>query len=212
MIIYKVTNLINNKVYIGKTVSSLERRKIQHRSDAKKKLYKCIFHAAIDKYGEDNFCWEVVDRCLFSESLIELEKYYIKKFNSKAPHGYNMTDGGEGVPGRPMSERARLAAHQRKGKYHHTRQWKENKRAASLGERNPFFGKTHSSETKKKMSDKHRDCSGRNNPMFGVPMSAEHKEKLRLINSNRKASPETLRKRSESMKATLARKRAEVVQ
>ena len=107
MIIYKVTNLVNNKIYVGKTINTLRYRKTTHQSDAKNRKHNCIFHKAIRKYGEENFVWEIIDEVLFAESLIELEKYYIKKFESKMPSGYNMTDGGEGTTGRIITNEFR---------------------------------------------------------------------------------------------------------
>ena len=51
MIVYKVTNLINNKIYIGKTVQTLKRRISQHKHDALKKDSQIKFHRAVRKYG-----------------------------------------------------------------------------------------------------------------------------------------------------------------
>jgi len=61
MIIYKVTNEINNKIYIGQTVNSLDKRKSQHKADSnnKKKLIR-YFYLAINKYGFDCFQWEIL--------------------------------------------------------------------------------------------------------------------------------------------------------
>lgn len=172
MIVYKVTNLINNKIYIGKTTSTLERRKIQHRSDAKKRLYKCVLHDAINKYGESNFSWEIVDRCLFSESLLELEKYYIRKFHSKIPNGYNMTDGGEGATGRILSDESRRKMSRAQLGRRHSKECKRKMSLAHRGEKNHFYGKRHTAETKLKMSQRHWDCSGERNPMSQASIAA----------------------------------------
>ena len=55
MVIYKATNNISNKVYIGQTQLSLEKRKARHAWDAKNKNNKFYFYNAINKYGEENF-------------------------------------------------------------------------------------------------------------------------------------------------------------
>lgn len=91
--IYKVTNEINNKVYIGKT-NDFNKRKKEHT------LYdindNSIFHRALKKYGLNNFKWEIIDYAKTLEEINEKEKYYIKKYNTFKPNGYNMTKGGDG--------------------------------------------------------------------------------------------------------------------
>ena len=92
MIIYKVTNKVNGKIYIGQTVRTLEQRKWQH-LDAAKHGCKTHFYNAIRKYGEDNFVFEVIDEASSMQELNALERYYIAKFNC-IKEGYNMVDGG----------------------------------------------------------------------------------------------------------------------
>lgn len=91
MIIYKVTNLINKKVYIGQTIRTLEQRKWQH-LEAAKHGCKTHFYNAIRKYGAENFVFEIIDEASSLAELNELERYYIDKYNS-VRCGYNMVDG-----------------------------------------------------------------------------------------------------------------------
>ena len=95
-IIYKVTNKINNKIYIGKTYN-LEKRKAQHLYDIDDGL---PFHAALKKYGINNFEWEIIDYSEGDKKIREKEIYWIKKYNSciffENSQGYNLTLGGEG--------------------------------------------------------------------------------------------------------------------
>ena len=97
MLIYKATNLINNKSYIGQTIHSLESRKSGHLESVKNKS-KCAFHRAIRKYGEVNFKWEVIYECNSIDELNEKEQHYIKEYNTftgnNNSNGYNMTTGG----------------------------------------------------------------------------------------------------------------------
>lgn len=88
--IYKFTNKINNKSYIGQSVC-IEKRYQQHiRSISKSKL---PFHMALAKYGIDNFDFEVLVECSKDE-LNDKEKYYIQQYNSLVPNGYNLQQGG----------------------------------------------------------------------------------------------------------------------
>lgn len=97
--IYKITNLVNNKVYIGKS-TQIEKRKYQHFYDAfydnpSNRNYNMTVHKAIRKYGKKNFNFEIIEFCDINQ-LNEREQYWIKYYNSKC-YGYNDSDGGEGV-------------------------------------------------------------------------------------------------------------------
>ena len=107
--IYRVTNNINNKVYIGQTSTSIEKRWTQHKSAARTaKNNKIIFYNAINKYGEDNFTIDVIYEvsCITKDELIDelndLEIYYISIYNSLIPNGYNLTSGGNNCSVRNM--------------------------------------------------------------------------------------------------------------
>lgn len=93
--IYKITNLINNKVYIGKTDFSVEKRWKEHCSDyyKNKKEHRPLY-CAMKKYGINNFQIETIEEC---ESFIasEREKYWIEYYGS-FKDGYNATRGGDG--------------------------------------------------------------------------------------------------------------------
>ena len=96
MIIYKITNKINNKIYIGLATCSLEYRWSRHVTESKninntKHLYK-----SMRKYGIENFKIETIDETNDFKKLGKLEREYIRKFNSTDPNiGYNLTYGGE---------------------------------------------------------------------------------------------------------------------
>lgn len=91
-IIYKITNDVNDKVYIGKTFSSIEKRFKQHVSDSKKdRCEKRPLYNAMNKYGVDKFHIEEIGKF---ENLEEMEIKYIKEYNSYNS-GYNATLGGD---------------------------------------------------------------------------------------------------------------------
>lgn len=96
MIIYKATNIVNGKNYIGKT-SNLRLRKNNHFSEAfSMKHPNNYFHNAIRKHGRINFVFRIVDECR-KEDVDILEEKYIREFKSHfTENGYNLTYGGDG--------------------------------------------------------------------------------------------------------------------
>lgn len=91
--IYKITNLINNKVYIGQSID-IEKRLKKH----KYSYDNFHIHRAIQKYGKDNFSYEIIEECS-QDALDEKEKYWITYYNSLEPNGYNMVPGGSNGTG-----------------------------------------------------------------------------------------------------------------
>lgn len=93
-LIYKYTNKINGKIYIGQTRQSLQERDKRH-INAKDNTY---FHRALQNYGRDNFTLEVVEDDIPLDQLDEKERYYINFYESfhTTGKGYNLTEGGQG--------------------------------------------------------------------------------------------------------------------
>jgi len=95
MIIYRITNLTNGKIYIGQTTKTLKRRWKGHcRSAASNSKKKTAIHGAIAKYGVDNFKIEEIHIASSIEELNILEELYIEKEQSLTPNGYNLKSGG----------------------------------------------------------------------------------------------------------------------
>lgn len=88
--------MINNKIYIGQTINSLEYRKKQHYREAKSDNRKSVyFHNALNKYGVENFIFEQIDTASTLDELDEKEKYWIEHYNSRNKiFGYNLDSGG----------------------------------------------------------------------------------------------------------------------
>lgn len=98
-IIYKITNLINNKIYIGQTIRPINVRWNEHKHESFKKDghgYNYHLHNAIRKYGVQNFKIEQIYRCE-DDNRFDAESYFIQKYNSTNPQiGYNFVVEGLG--------------------------------------------------------------------------------------------------------------------
>lgn len=100
MIIYKITNLVNNKIYIGQTTKTREQRWRKHQQEAKSELKNKrphnYFHSALLKYGAENFKCEIIDQADSIEELNEKEIFWIDYLNTtNRDIGYNLMTGGK---------------------------------------------------------------------------------------------------------------------
>ena len=145
--VYIATNTVNNKKYIGKTKSCLEKRIWQHMNAAQRGS-KHLFHCAIRKYGKDAFGWVELFQSSNDAELLKVEIELIKEIKTKVPNGYNLTNGGEGLAGLEFSleHRAKIrAAHLGRIRGPQTKEHTAKVVAHHIG-------KKHSEETKRKMS------------------------------------------------------------
>ena len=217
-VIYKITNTLNGKIYIGKTKQKLDRRMTQHKCDSKKGSLG--IGAAIRKYGWENFMVEVIEECSV-EKLNEREIFWIAELNSKAPNGYNLTDGGEGLINPSEETRAKMSANRPdvSGKNNPNYGKKTPPEvcakisASNKGKHSERKGKKNSPETCAKISAANR---GENNPNYGRPRSPETCAKISAKLKGKpsplkgkKRLPETIAKIIESNKRTWARKKLE---
>lgn len=88
--IYKITNLINKKIYIGQSIH-IERRWQEHCQPSSRSL----IGKAIQKYGKEHFTFQILEECR-EEQLDDLEEKYIFKYNSIVPNGYNIETAAKG--------------------------------------------------------------------------------------------------------------------
>ena len=154
MIIYKITNLINGKIYIGQ--DSKNRNK--YFGSGK------IIKQAIKKNGRKNFSKDIIEYCKNKKELDEREKYWIKYYGSINPKiGYNITLGGEGNLGlKHTKETKKLFSKQRKGKNNpnyggksiteHQRRVLSECGKKRVGKKNTFYNHKHTNKTKNKIS------------------------------------------------------------
>ena len=175
MLIYMATNKINGLCYVGQTVQPFHRRQQAHVNLAGSD--NNFFHNAINKYGNDAFDWQVLnDNVGDLDTLNALEKTWIIVLNA-FDNGYNLTTGGnnylisestktkisnshigkthsdETKQKLSKSRRNRVFSEATKRKMSKSSSGKLNPMYGKFGEDNPFYGKTHSDETKQKMSE-----------------------------------------------------------
>lgn len=186
--VYKITNNINNKLYVG--ITSRKRvndRWSQHRCMGKTEYEgdNSLLHKAMRKYGVDCFSFEVIEE-VDNSLLFEREKYWIAYYNSKTPNGYNLTDGGERTFGfeSPRKGVPRSQEVKDKLKASWTEERREEYKQRVLGEKNPMYGKKWSEEYISLFREK---STGENNAFYGKHHTEETRQKfLKLRTIERK--------------------------
>ena len=171
-VIYKITNIKTNKIYIGQTIKTIEDRFLGHVKAANK---GCNFKLsrAIRKYGVDNFKIEIIDVAESKCELNEKEIFYINKYNSNVD-GYNMTSGGEGGDTyQCKTEQEMLEISKKISKALHEN---NGNRGQFVGPKNGMYEKHHTKESKMKMSKS----------LKGKKFSKEHNQKISKYYKGRK--------------------------
>ncbi len=203
MIIYLVTNLINQMKYVGQTTRTLKQRKSSHLSSSKKGSTYYL-HRAIRKYGAENFKWEVIYNASSEEELNEKETFFIKEYNTNSQDGYNLTEGGRGIRGWKHSELTKEKIKQCAIKNNSAQylkkfvQSEEGRKKISLMQ----LGKTYEMKFgKEKAKQMIKDKQRLYNDKYGLQKSSEIREK---ISKNSKSGLQVVRtKMSESHKKNL---------
>ena len=170
--IYLIIDLTNWKKYVGQHHYHLEKLDSNYHGSGTiiSKIYKKRPHTLKEVY---------LKTCYTQEELDEWEQYYIKFYNTLYPNGYNLEEGGRG--GVPCEETRRKMSE------------------AMSGEKNPFYRRQHSEESKKKISNTHKGLlSGEKHPMFGKHLSEETKRKIKDSLKGKHLSVEHKRKISEA--------------
>jgi group I intron endonuclease len=160
--IYKITFGNPDKVYIGSSIR-IEIRWSTHKSELRGGRHSHRMQNAYNKYGEDAMTFEIVEElphCVSRDYLIGREQYYIDLYDS-FNKGLNMSPNA----------------------WTYIKEWTEEDRQAKsiamTGENNHFYGKTHSEETKKLLSERNKNnYLGENNPFFGKTHSEETRLKI----------------------------------
>jgi group I intron endonuclease len=160
--IYKITNRVNGKIYIGYTEKSIEERFKGHCADTRKPRPTRLLTRAIKKYGPDSFTIETLYEGTNKEyTLNDREQYYIDTYSNIVgwDNMYNIAPGGLG------GDRSMSPAYQ---------EYIKNRDLS--GERNSFYGMSHTEETKRKISEANK---GR---LKGMPKSEETRRLMSINN------------------------------
>ena len=216
MIIYKTTNLINNKIYIGQDTNN----------NPKYLGSGLLIRRAFEKYGIENFKKEILEICETKEFLCEREKYWIAFYNSRIRSiGYNITGGGEygdTISMHPDREEiCKRMSIGRTGKkvkrtLEHNKKISESQKGKTipieqrLKIAKTLTGRKASLETRQKLSELHKDkkltdehkvkISNAKKGKKQKPLTEEHKEKISNSNKGRKLTPEQRQNISNGMK------------
>lgn len=204
--IYKIINTQSDKIYVGQTAGTLEKRFEEHKKQARLDNQNALY-CAMRKYGINNFSIILIEEC-DNDLLNTREKYWINYYNS-FNHGYNMTIGGEGRTKYNYKEIAdkylELKSEKQVCNFFNCTEYVVQKACESFGVKikkgltqdywNSEKGQKHKeqirqlglsskgkivfSETRKKQSKAKRGkYVGKNSPMYGKSFSKEHREKL----------------------------------
>lgn len=173
--IYIITNIVNAKQYVGIT-NDLKRRWRRHRNANDGQL----LHRAILKHGVDAFVFTHFADAFDVDSAKSIEKMLIAEHNTLAPHGYNLTEGGDGTFGYKHTEASKNQSRE------------SNKKAWA----DPELRKAVGAKISKAKAGKPNGRKGKTNGRKGVPHSLEHAAKIKAALN----TPESKNKRSESAK------------
>ena len=98
--VYCITNLINNKKYIGITSRNINIRFQEHCTHRQTLIYD-----AVQKYGKENFKIEILENNIQKSDIDKRERYFIKFYNTLVPNGYNLSTGG--ISNKDLNEETR---------------------------------------------------------------------------------------------------------
>lgn len=191
--IYKITNKINNKIYVGQTIKTRPTDRFsQHRYIARhleQEKNSSYLHQAMAKYGVDNFTFEIIET-VKNDELNEREQYWIDFYNSLTPQGYNLTTGGEGTPNfsrsQTLEEKEKRKQSNKQFYINHPEALQElSQRTKKLWEDEEYRKKV--TESNKRFAQEHPDLNkGQNNPMYGKHHTKEALAKIQAHAATRK--------------------------
>lgn len=167
--IYMIENLITHHLYIGKS-KNIEHRWSEHLSDAQNHKDKYPIHLAIQKYGQENFKFSILEIMNEEEYLQhsnEREIYWIKYYNTYLnKEHYNLTPGGDGGKDRKLTKEQKDNISKKLKQYYQTPEGQAKAKKQSLYmQEHPIT--THNPHTEEWKKGHSKRMTGENNPNFG---------------------------------------------
>lgn len=172
--IYLRTNLVNGKQYVGQT-GDWEARNKQWNSVSQRYANKEL-NSDRFKFGLENWTTKIIAECDTNEEAWELEKKFIKEYNTKYPNGYNMSDGGKTNEGTKHTEDTRKKFSDRMKEF--LKDPTNHPMYGKIGKDNPNYGLKRLEETKKKISEANK---GKKMPEEAIRKMAQKLKELHLI-------------------------------
>lgn len=172
--LYIIEHRASGRCYVGWT-SQLPRTRWRNHVGYARANCKTYFHKALRKYGRGAFAWTVVH--VFDSDLEarDAEIYWIARLKEFGVPLYNMTDGGDGIPGHRHTDETKAKMRAAK-----TEEIRERLRAINKARPTSVSGRRHSEETKARISAALTGKPKRGpSKRLGIPLSAETKEKIR---------------------------------
>lgn len=176
--VYLIHNILNNKVYVGKAKNPAKRW-LKHLKVAsgKRQTEKFYIHHAISKHGARNFVFSIIQKLENKNDCDLAEMYWIKYFQSKDnKHGYNLTDGGEGVFGREVSEATKQKQREKATGRKHTEKTKELLRQINIGKIPVNLEQLKTINIGRVLSEEHRQKISE--ARIGMVFTDEHRENM----------------------------------
>lgn len=222
--IYKIENLVNGKIYIGQTTVKPDKRKWQHFNDLKNYNHRNMhLQRAYNKYGEPNFKFTLISWFNSQDELNKAEIYYIITYNClDINEGYNIYPGGNNSKLPPetrlklsIAHKGKILSEEHKLKISKATSGENNPMYGMKGELAPFYGRKHSPESIKKMSEakkgyKHtsearknisKSKKGANHPFYGKHLPEITRLKISEAKKGKKRDPFSKEWRKNNSKA-----------
>jgi group I intron endonuclease len=189
--IYKITNQINNKFYIGSAIDFNKRFSDHVCSLNRRDHYNKKLQNAWNKHGKENFTFEIIEEVLDKSKLIEREQHYLDTLNP----WYNVCKSAGNTLGADFYNSKSFKQKMRKSKiesaYYKDVLCKprsdETKRKMSEAQKGRTLSKNHKAALKNAW--KNRNYSGENHPLYGKPRTDDVKKKISTTKKLRKCKP-----------------------
>ena len=201
--IYKITNTVNGKGYVGITILPDAIRRYQNHMSAIRHGKGCpMLQKAVKKYGEEAFKFEVLIIC-FDEDVYKYENEYITKYNTMSPNGYNILEGGQNICtflGKTHSEETRKILSEKAKEYNNRPEVKERQRQIAIKLNEKYKNGDISEKWKQAIAN-------RSKPRIkNKDLTEEQRQKLSRFSTEYFADSDNRKKHSNAMRKANGRK------